>query len=211
MTGEKKRTTRRTQTSHALASRQDDSGNGNGRAARKAATRQRILAVAKSRFLEVGFQQVTTREIAELSGVAAGTVFAHFADKHELLRAVLSEDIAKVVVAARQQIPDNCGWQDAALIFARALYGFHAQQHQLSIALLKELIFDRTYMDDQVAAMASALASRLPGASAATRNALVESVMANYLQILLQGLSSETHSPAQWVERLGQRLALLPV
>jgi AcrR family transcriptional regulator len=208
MTGTKKRTTKPMAKPHQLTSPEDDSGN--GRAARKEATRQRILVVAKSRFLEVGFQQVTTREIAELSGVAAGTVFAHFADKHVLLRAVLSDDIAKVVVEAQQQIPDNCGWRDAALTYARALYTFHAQQHQLSIALLKELVFDSAYLDDQTAAMTSALASRLPAGSAARRHALAESVMANYLQILLQGLSSETHSPAQWVERLGQRLALLP-
>jgi AcrR family transcriptional regulator len=208
MTGTKKRNTKPMARPRQLTSPEDDSGN--GRAARKEATRQRILVVAKSRFLEVGFQQVTTREIAELSGVAAGTVFAHFADKHVLLRAVLSDDIAKVVVEAQQQIPDNCGWRDAALTYARALYTFHAQQHQLSIALLKELVFDSAYLDDQTAAMTSALASRLPAGSAARRHALAESVMANYLQILLQGLSSETHSPAQWVERLGQRLALLP-
>ncbi|HEY9096995.1 MAG TPA: TetR/AcrR family transcriptional regulator, partial [Hydrogenophaga sp.] len=110
MTGTKKRTTKPIVKAkvHQLTAPEDDSGN--GRAARKEATRQRILVVAKSRFLEVGFQQVTTREIAELSGVAAGTVFAHFADKHVLLRAVLSDDIAKVVVEAQQQIPDNCGW-----------------------------------------------------------------------------------------------------
>jgi TetR/AcrR family transcriptional repressor of mexJK operon len=48
------------------------------------AKRERILAAAEARFLEVGFDAVTMADIAERAGVAKQTLYAHFGSKETL-------------------------------------------------------------------------------------------------------------------------------
>ncbi|AMY20264.1 HTH-type transcriptional regulator EthR [Rhodococcus sp. PBTS 1] len=59
------------------------------RAARKAASRARILAAARELFEDRDFDAVTVGEIADRAGVAHGSVFHHFESKKGVYRAVL--------------------------------------------------------------------------------------------------------------------------
>ncbi len=59
------------------------------RAARKAASRARILAAARDLFEDRDFDAVTVGEIADRAGVAHGSVFHHFESKKGVYRAVL--------------------------------------------------------------------------------------------------------------------------
>jgi AcrR family transcriptional regulator len=59
------------------------------RAARKQATRERVLAAARDLFDEVGYEASTIRMIATRAGVAVGSVFTTFASKAEILSAVM--------------------------------------------------------------------------------------------------------------------------
>jgi AcrR family transcriptional regulator len=55
---------------------------------RGAATRQALMDAASRVFEQRGFARATTREIAAAAGVAEGTIYRHFADKHALFREV---------------------------------------------------------------------------------------------------------------------------
>jgi AcrR family transcriptional regulator len=59
------------------------------RAARKQATRERVLAAARDLFDEVGYEPATIRMIASRAQVSVGSVFTTFASKAEILSQVM--------------------------------------------------------------------------------------------------------------------------
>jgi AcrR family transcriptional regulator len=64
----------------------------------KQETRAKLLEAARGLFAEVGFARATTREVAQRSGVAAGTLFNYFATKESLGAALLLEASAAAEV-----------------------------------------------------------------------------------------------------------------
>lgn len=60
----------------------------------KRATRKAILAAARRRFREVGFEATTTRDLAADAGIAAGTLFNYFPSKEALLVELAAEEFA---------------------------------------------------------------------------------------------------------------------
>jgi TetR/AcrR family transcriptional regulator len=63
-----------------------------GREAKKAAQRQRILDAAREVFFRDGFMDANLDEVAQLSGVAKGTLYRYFESKADLYVAVLSHN-----------------------------------------------------------------------------------------------------------------------
>jgi AcrR family transcriptional regulator len=59
------------------------------RAARKLATRERVLSAARDLFDEVGYELATIRAIAARAGVSVGSVFTTFSCKAEILSQVM--------------------------------------------------------------------------------------------------------------------------
>ena len=49
-------------------------------------TREAIIAAASSTFGEHGYRETTIKQIAQTAGVAAGSIYNHFASKQELFR-----------------------------------------------------------------------------------------------------------------------------
>ncbi len=60
----------------------------------RAETRRRLAAAATGLFARQGLQATTTVQIARAAGVATGTFYLHFQDKHELFRAIVFEAFA---------------------------------------------------------------------------------------------------------------------
>ncbi len=58
---------------------------------RRAETRARLLAAARELFAEQGVGATRTGEITERADVAAGSLYNHFADKDEIVDAVMAE------------------------------------------------------------------------------------------------------------------------
>lgn len=58
---------------------------------RRAETRRRLLAAARELFAEQGVGATRTGEITERADVAAGSLYNHFADKDEIVEALLRE------------------------------------------------------------------------------------------------------------------------
>ena len=58
---------------------------------KKQETRQRIIECARKLFNDKGFEQTTTRHIAEAAGIAAGTMFNYFPTKEALAMTIVEE------------------------------------------------------------------------------------------------------------------------
>jgi AcrR family transcriptional regulator len=67
--------------------------------------RQRIVQAAREVFREKGFAAATTREVAELAGVGAGTVFLYARDKRELLIMIVNDEFDALNERAYATIP----------------------------------------------------------------------------------------------------------
>jgi AcrR family transcriptional regulator len=65
---------------------------GPGRAEKKAEVRRRILEAAKKIFFRDGFMNANLDELAELAGVAKGTLYRYFDSKAQIYVAVLSRN-----------------------------------------------------------------------------------------------------------------------
>ena len=106
----------------------------------KAATRARILEVAKAELEEKGFEGTNIRAVAEAAGVATGTVVLHFADKRELLHAALFVDLEATWHAARDADSGRALIVELSAL-ADAFFRYYAARERLSRALLRESLF----------------------------------------------------------------------
>ena len=59
--------------------------------------REKILANAKRRLFENGYQHLSLREVAKESGIATGTIYNYFANKDYLIANIMLEDWEKAV------------------------------------------------------------------------------------------------------------------
>ena len=69
-----------------------------------AETRRQILLAAASLFREKGYKATTLRDVAELAGMGAGSMYYHFASKDAILREVLDVGIATIDEAVRSAV-----------------------------------------------------------------------------------------------------------
>jgi AcrR family transcriptional regulator len=71
-------------------------------------TRQALIDAALDVFLQRGFARATTREIAQTAGVAEGTIYRHFPDKHALFHEVFRSLTGDIVDELRR-LPERAG------------------------------------------------------------------------------------------------------
>jgi AcrR family transcriptional regulator len=69
-----------------------------------AATRQRVLDVARAMFAELGYEATTNRAIAEASGITPGAIYHYFDSKADLYAAVYEEIYDRVFSTLEQAI-----------------------------------------------------------------------------------------------------------
>jgi AcrR family transcriptional regulator len=73
----------------------------------KKLTRQRILDAAVQLFRTRGYESTTTRDIAEASGTATGTLFNYFATKEAIVAVLAEEALGKARAAFERQGADG--------------------------------------------------------------------------------------------------------
>lgn len=73
---------------------------GDGRRARGAATRERIVQAARELFGEHGYEQTSIEDVLRASGVARGALYHHFPGKTALFDAVLEQVVAELAATA---------------------------------------------------------------------------------------------------------------
>jgi AcrR family transcriptional regulator len=110
-------------------------GGGGLRRARKAATRERVLAAARELFTATGYEAATVRQIAERAGVAVGSVFTTFASKGEILTEVMKQRLDGLYAELDEQVPRLAGSTAERLTtLFRLLLAFEAGQAKLFLA-----------------------------------------------------------------------------
>ena len=80
----------------------------------RAATRARLRASGQRLFAERGLHAVTSHEIADGAGVAAGTFYLHFPDKHALFRELVFDAIEDLQQRIEQEVVPLAGQREAA-------------------------------------------------------------------------------------------------
>jgi AcrR family transcriptional regulator len=87
-----------------------------------APTRERLLAAARALIEEGGYGAASVAAIAERAGVAAGTLYRHFASKEELFvelfRAVCDREVQAMREAAAAMPPDATGVERLETVLA---------------------------------------------------------------------------------------------
>ncbi|HEY8710506.1 MAG TPA: TetR/AcrR family transcriptional regulator [Burkholderiaceae bacterium] len=87
------------------------------------ATRERILLEAARLFRHHGYAATTLREVADASGIKAGSIYYHFESKEQILGEVLDKGIQVVADAVRQRVDALPTAATARLRVAAAIEG----------------------------------------------------------------------------------------
>src|SRR3954452_19554806 len=93
--------------------------------ARRAATRERVVAAARELIARGGYQEARVAAVAARAGVATGTVYRHFPSKAELFAEVFRSvsqrevDAARAAADAAAPGPATPRWRAASESFAR--------------------------------------------------------------------------------------------
>ena len=77
--------------------------------------REKILANARQRLFENGYQHLSLREVARESGIATGTIYNYFANKDYLIANVMLEDWTAAVQKMDERINNAVSVKDGVL------------------------------------------------------------------------------------------------
>lgn len=102
---------------------------------------RRIKAAARKLFIQKGFDDATTREIAQLAGVGIGTVFTYADNKRDLLFLIANQDLAEVTERAEASVRDDASCLQNLLTVFRHHYELFGRQPELSRLMLREMTF----------------------------------------------------------------------
>jgi len=85
----------------------------------RAATREKILDVARQLFASQGFDATTTRDIARAAGLATGTMFNYFSSKEAIVGSLASEALADIRTK-RDHSGDGSSFEEDLFAFVAA-------------------------------------------------------------------------------------------
>jgi AcrR family transcriptional regulator len=111
------------------------------RAQNKIEKLHRIKTAARKLFIQKGFDDTTTREIAHLAGVGIGTVFTYADNKRDLLFLIANEDLAEVTGRAEASVRDEASCLQNLVTVFRHHYELLGRQPELSRLMLREMTF----------------------------------------------------------------------
>ncbi len=101
----------------------------------------RIKVAARELFVAKGFDDTTTREIAERAGVGIGTVFIYADNKRDLLFLVANDELAETTGKAEASVRDDASCMQNLVTVFRHHYEFFGRQPELSRLMLREMTF----------------------------------------------------------------------
>ena len=86
----------------------------------QAATREKILEVAKELFVSQGFGATTTRDIAKAAGIATGTMFNYFSSKEAVVGSLATEALADLEVDFNRSDREGLSLEEDLFAFVAA-------------------------------------------------------------------------------------------
>ncbi|UCE86767.1 MAG: TetR/AcrR family transcriptional regulator [Deltaproteobacteria bacterium] len=121
----------------------------------RAATRRRLKGAGTALFARRGLHGTTTAQIAHRAGVASGTFYLHFRDKHALFREIVFEALdalrdrladasaraaADPVARVRERATELLAFADENRNLVRVLFGREHEAGELAEAVIDELV-----------------------------------------------------------------------
>jgi len=179
------------------------------RSARKARTRGAIVAAARHRFVGVGYERTTMRDVADAAGVAVGTIHAHFPDKTALLFACFHDQIGDAVALGLETVDPEAALVDQLVHLGRVLFAAYARHPSLSRVMFKASLFPpagpvgdssallQTFLDAIAELHRVALARGELGALQDEGRMGARLFFSNYLSILIGGLGGHFSADGQ--------------
>jgi AcrR family transcriptional regulator len=102
---------------------------------------ERIKSSAKTIFLEKGFDEATTKEIAEHARVGTGTLFNYAADKRDLIFLIAADEIDDLVNRGFSDVPEDLPFLEQLIVVFRHHYQYYHSSRDMGLRLLRELPF----------------------------------------------------------------------
>ncbi len=106
----------------------------------------RLLSAAAQLFRNKGYERTTVRDIAQEVGILSGSIFHHFRNKDDILRAVMSECVARLIIQMKQALKGISSPKDR--LRAMILCELHAILGQQGNALTV-LVFEWRALSDE--------------------------------------------------------------
>jgi AcrR family transcriptional regulator len=102
---------------------------------------RRIKDAARELFVEKGFDDTMTREIAIRAGVGLGTIFIYAANKRDLLFLIVNDELENIAKEAAASVNEQASLLENLLDVSRRHYEFFGRQPALSRLVLREMVF----------------------------------------------------------------------
>jgi AcrR family transcriptional regulator len=98
---------------------------------------QRILAAAEHLFAVQGYERTTTKQLAELAGVAEGTLFRHFESKKSILAAVMTRGWDVLLNDLLETLCEVSDCQDIVGLLRHRLQDVHHHADLIKVCLIQ--------------------------------------------------------------------------
>jgi AcrR family transcriptional regulator len=102
---------------------------------------QRIRDATKALFIQKGFDDTTTREIALRANVGIGTVFTYADNKRDLLFLIANDDLDRMAAKGEAACRADVSCLENLIQFFSQHYEFFAKQPEISRMMLREMTF----------------------------------------------------------------------
>lgn len=109
------------------------------REAKKEDKRRRIRAAAAHLFRTQGFDETTTRAIAERAGIATGTLFLYVRDKDEALALVYGDEVDGALMLQTESRPRRLPFVAGMVHRLRGLYELYARHPDLALRYVRRI------------------------------------------------------------------------
>jgi AcrR family transcriptional regulator len=115
---------------------------------RKNERRARVLEAARDVFLEHGYENATTREIATRAGVAVGTVFVYARDKRDLLMTLVNDDLEALTATSLAALDPAQPFLERLIALFEPRYRYWVRDPEISTVALTETAARWLHDDD---------------------------------------------------------------
>ena len=100
-------------------------------------TRTRILQAAQRLFAAKGFEGTTTRDLAQIAGVAEGTLFRHFANKKAILVEVATSGWVDILTDLLTELSEMGSYKAIAQVMRRRMWNLQKNADIMRVCFME--------------------------------------------------------------------------
>ncbi len=182
---------------------------------------RRIKDVAVELFMSKGYDDTTTREIAQKAGVGLGTVFVYADTKRDLLFLIVNDELESCLRKATAGIRSDVSVFSNLLFVLRMHFEYFLKRPALSRPALREMYFyhsgkqaerfidTRTALNNLIRGIIADAMEKKLIYSPETADCVAQAIFAVYQVQLRRWLSAEKPSLDEGIEALGRQIRVV--